>query len=159
MPLKKVLQHTWQYKKAPVPFKKSYLISVFQLLSEKLDTIFSLIHNELGNYLECNFCNAQLHDIKHFINENLDEAINIFHATEKFNIHSSEMQKNLNKKSKKYSFLRLVTEYPRQFLKYYFFKGMIFAGKQGFIYASSHAYFRFLKIAKNIEEKSGSDLK
>ena len=91
--------------------------------------------------------------IKHY------SFINIFHATEKFNIHSSEMQKELSKKSKKYSFFRLVTEYPRQFLKYYLFKGMIFAGKQGFIYASSHAYFRFLKIAKNIEGKLGSDLK
>lgn len=74
-------------------------------------------------------------------------------ALEKFNRHSTELQKTLAKENKSFSTLRLVTEYPRQFCRYYIGKGYIFRGTDGFICASVMAYFRYLKIAKWFESR------
>ena len=71
---------------------------------------------------------------------------------EKFNRHSTELQKTLQKEDRKFSTFRLYTEFPRQFLRYYLFKGYIFRGKEGFICANVTAWFRFLKVAKWFEQ-------
>lgn len=71
---------------------------------------------------------------------------------EKFNRHSTELQKTLIKEKRKFTKLRLYTELPCQFIKYYLFKGYIFRGVEGFICANVAAWFRFLKIAKWFEQ-------
>jgi glycosyltransferase involved in cell wall biosynthesis len=78
-------------------------------------------------------------------------SLSITDTIEKYNRHSSELQKDLIKEGRHFSKLRLYTEYPRQFLRYYLAHGYIFRGADGFIYASLMAYFRFLKIAKWFE--------
>lgn len=72
-------------------------------------------------------------------------------ATEKYNIHSSELVKTLAAEKRKISKLRIFTEFPRQFLHYYLGKRYFLLGTQGYIQALVLANFRFLKIAKYYE--------
>ncbi len=69
----------------------------------------------------------------------------------KLNMYTDELVKTALAKKKKYSRLRLITEFPRQFLIYYFIKRQFVNGLWGFVMATSYAYFRFLKIAKYFE--------
>ena len=77
--------------------------------------------------------------------------LNIEQTLDKYNRHSTELQKTWKKEGKKVGWFRLIIEYPWQFLHYYIGHRYIFRGKQGFIYASLLAYFRFLKVAKSFE--------
>lgn len=77
--------------------------------------------------------------------------ISIEDTVHKHNIHSTELQKTLEKENRTYSIFRLVVELPYQFTRYYIFKKFIFRGVYGFIMANVIAYFRFLKVAKRIE--------
>ena len=85
------------------------------------------------------------HHIYHY------SIISIEDTVKKHNIHSTELQKTLEKENRNFSILRLVTELPYQFCKYYFGKKFVFRGAYGFIMANVIAYFRFLKVAKRIE--------
>lgn len=76
--------------------------------------------------------------------------LSIEKAVQKYNIHSSELVKTAIKNNTHYSKLRLITEFPRQFICYYFLKRYFVYGTYGFIQAMVLAYFRFLKIAKVI---------
>lgn len=72
----------------------------------------------------------------------------------KLNMFTDELVKTALQKNKHYSSLRLYTEFPRQFLVYYFKRRYFLYGKCGFWMATSYAYFRFLKIAKWFEYKA-----
>ena len=74
--------------------------------------------------------------------------LSIEQAVDKYNKHSTEMQKTLIAEGRSFSKLRLFTEFPFQFLKYYFMKRLFLLGTNGFIRSMTLAYFRFLKIAK-----------
>ncbi len=55
--------------------------------------------------------------------------------------------------------LRLLTELPLNFIRYYLFRGYFMAGFQGLSYAMVHATFRFFRIAKMLEmKKSGKSV-
>jgi glycosyltransferase involved in cell wall biosynthesis len=69
----------------------------------------------------------------------------------KYNSYSDELVKTAIATGKGYSKLRLVFEFPIQFLRYYILRGQFLHGWWGFISAVTSAYFRFLKIAKYIE--------
>jgi hypothetical protein len=69
-------------------------------------------------------------------------------------MYTDELVKVALEKNKKYSKLRLYTEFPRQFLVYYFKRRYCMYGTCGFWMATSYAYFRFLKIAKWFEYKA-----
>ena len=69
----------------------------------------------------------------------------------KYNMYTDELLKTYIIENKKYSKIRLIYEFPLQFIKYYFLKRQFLNGWFGFINSVSLAYFRFLKIAKNIE--------
>lgn len=69
----------------------------------------------------------------------------------KLNMHTDELVKTAIAQGRHYTRLRLYTEMPRQFLVYYFRKGYFLYGICGFWMAVTHAYFRFLKIAKWFE--------
>lgn len=69
----------------------------------------------------------------------------------KLNMFTDELVKVAVEKNKKYSKIRLITEFPRQFLFYYFIRRYFLYGLCGFWMATSYAYFRFLKIAKWFE--------
>jgi glycosyltransferase involved in cell wall biosynthesis len=79
--------------------------------------------------------------------------LNIEQAVAKYNLHSTELLKAAVNENREFSRLRLVTEFPRQFLRYYFLKRYFLLGSQGFTQAMILAYFRFLKIAKWFEWK------
>lgn len=83
--------------------------------------------------------------IYHYSIISIEDTIN------KHNIHSTELQKTLEKDNKIYSTLRLILELPYQFCRYYFLKKYVFRGAYGFIMANIVAYFRFLKVAKRYE--------
>lgn len=72
-------------------------------------------------------------------------------TTAKYNLHSSELLNTAIAEKRQFSRLRLYTEFPRQFLRYYFFKKYFLLGTQGFIQAMALANFRFMKIAKWFE--------
>lgn len=69
----------------------------------------------------------------------------------KLNMFTDELVKVALKENRRYSKLRLYTEFPRQFLVYYFKRRYCLYGTCGFWMATSYAYFRFLKIAKWFE--------
>lgn len=73
----------------------------------------------------------------------------------KYNLYTDELVKTALVKGKKYSRVRLVTEFPRQFFIYYIVRRQIFNGLWGLVMATTLAYFRFLKIAKYFEAKQG----
>lgn len=69
----------------------------------------------------------------------------------KLNMYTDELVKTAVKEGRNYTRLRLYTEFPRQFLVYYFKKRYFLYGTCGFWMATTYAYFRFLKIAKWFE--------
>ena len=79
--------------------------------------------------------------------------LSISHQLGKFNQYTDEVILTARKKKKHYSMLRLATEFPRQFLIYYFKKRHFCNGFWGFIVSMNSAYARFLKIAKFIERE------
>ena len=79
--------------------------------------------------------------------------LSITDTVAKYNLHSSELLNTIIKENKHYSLLRLITEFPRQFFKYYFIKRFFVYGTYGFMQAMVCAYFRFLKVAKYFEYK------
>lgn len=79
--------------------------------------------------------------------------LDLFHLWNKLNIYTEELIKTAIATNKKYSKIRLLTEFPRQFLTYYIGRRNCFDGWWGFINSTTMAYFRFLKIAKYFEYK------
>ena len=69
----------------------------------------------------------------------------------KLNMYTDELVKTAVQQGRYYTRLRLYTEFPRQFLIYYFKKRYFLYGTCGFWMATTYAYFRFLKIAKWFE--------
>ncbi len=69
----------------------------------------------------------------------------------KLNMYTDELVKTAVEQGRYYTRLRLYTEFPRQFLIYYFKKRYFLYGTCGFWMATTYAYFRFLKIAKWFE--------
>ena len=69
----------------------------------------------------------------------------------KLNMYTDELVKTAVEQGRYYTRLRLYTEFPRQFLVYYFRKRYFLYGTCGFWMATTYAYFRFLKIAKWFE--------
>ena len=77
----------------------------------------------------------------------------------KLNMYTDELVKTAVEQGRKYSKLRLYTEFPRQFLVYYFKKRYFLYGTCGFWMATTYAYFRFLKIAKWFEWRALNSVK
>ncbi|MBR6355742.1 MAG: glycosyltransferase family 2 protein [Alphaproteobacteria bacterium] len=75
----------------------------------------------------------QINKLNHFTNQVLETALS---------------------EGKHYSRIRLITEFFRQFLCYYFIKRQFLNGRWGFIASVNLAYFRFVKIAKWFEWKA-----
>lgn len=84
--------------------------------------------------------------------------LNVTQAVEKYNRHSTELVNTAIAENRHFSRLRLATEFPRQFLRYYLFKRYCLLGSQGFTQAMVLAYFRFLKISKWFEWKENNKL-
>lgn len=79
--------------------------------------------------------------------------LDLSHLWNKLNVYTDELLKTTLTTKKSYSRARLLTEFPRQFLTYYFLRRNCFDGWWGFINSTTMAYFRFLKIAKYFEYK------
>ena len=77
----------------------------------------------------------------------------------KLNMYTDELVKVAIKEGRYYTRFRLYTEFPRQFLVYYFKKRYFLYGTCGFWMATTYAYFRFLKIAKWFEWKALNSVK
>lgn len=85
--------------------------------------------------------------------------ISLEQSVQKYNRHSSELLKTAIAENRSFSKFRLYTEFPRQFIRYYFFKRYCLLGFRGFIQSMVLANFRFLKIAKWFEWKALSKKK
>ena len=92
---------------------------------------------------------CRVHQLKHIIHH--FSYITLTRLWQKYNAYSDELVKTAIATGKGYSRLRLVFEFPGQFLRYYLLRGQILHGWWGFISAVNSAYFRFLKVAKYIE--------
>lgn len=73
------------------------------------------------------------------------------HFVEKENRYTSFQAENARPRPGLSLRLRLVAEFPYQFLKFYVFRRHVFGGWKGFFFALSAAYARTLRIAKMIE--------
>ncbi|WP_310621314.1 glycosyltransferase family 2 protein [Flexibacterium corallicola] len=73
------------------------------------------------------------------------------HTLAKMN-YTSELAANTQKEKPVWLlYLRLVTEYPLEMLKYLFVRRFIFGGWKGFAFASTQSFSRFIRILKMIE--------
>lgn len=72
-------------------------------------------------------------------------------AVDKYNKHSSELQRMMAQKHRKISVIRLYWEFPWQFLRYFAGQRYFLQGAKGFSQAMVLAMFRWLKIAKAVE--------
>lgn len=79
--------------------------------------------------------------------------LDLYHYWNKLNTYSNDLVKTAVETNRNYSKLRLLTEFPRQFIVYYFIRRNCFDGWWGFVMSTTLAYFRFLKIAKYFEYK------
>lgn len=77
--------------------------------------------------------------------------ITLYQLWYKYNMYTEELVKTAIAQNKKYSKIRLITEMPYQFIRYYIFRRKFLNGWWGIITSVSLAYFRFLKIAKYVE--------
>ncbi len=77
--------------------------------------------------------------------------LTLFHQVEKLNHFTDAVLQTALSEGKKYTRLRLSTEFFRQFFCYYIIKRNFLNGRWGFVSSVNHAYFRFLKIAKWFE--------
>ncbi len=84
-------------------------------------------------------------EIYHYSLLTLEQAI------DKYNKHSSELQRMMAQKHRKVSVIRLYWEFPYQFLHYFFGQRYCLQGAKGFSQAIVLAMFRWLKIAKAVE--------
>lgn len=80
-------------------------------------------------------------------------VLTVSQHVQKLNHYTDEVQAHIQKKKKSYSTLRLVGEFPLQFLNYYFIRRYIIHGRWGFVAAMNLAYARFLRIAKAMENE------
>ena len=77
--------------------------------------------------------------------------LSISQAISKANDYSDLQAKTMKPKAMWQLKLRLITEFPINFIRYYFFKGYFMGGTSGLTYAMISAFFRFSRIAKMIE--------
>ncbi|MFN3868606.1 MAG: glycosyltransferase family 2 protein [Hyphomicrobiaceae bacterium] len=63
---------------------------------------------------------------------------------------------NAKRKSRLALAVRLVTEFPLQFLRYYFARAHVLGGMKGFQYATIIAFFRFVRILHMYEERQSA---
>lgn len=85
--------------------------------------------------------------------------LNISQQISKLNHYTDDVIKTSEKKEKKYSFFRLATELPRQFIIYYIVKRYFLSGFWGFVISINNAHMRFTKIAKCIEKNKINNIK
>ena len=77
--------------------------------------------------------------------------LSFIHHGSKLNHFTDQVLQTAVAENKKYGQIRLATEFFRQFICYYIIKRNFLNGRWGFVSSVSHAYFRFLKIAKWFE--------
>ena len=113
---------------------------------------FATIQKDLMNKdrVDISKCN-KIYQFKNYIYHYC--FLSIYDSVTKYNLHSNELLNTAIKENKKYSKIRLITEFPRQFFKYYFIQRYFAYGTFGFTRSMILAYFRFLKIAKWFEYK------
>ena len=73
------------------------------------------------------------------------------HMVEKLNRYSDAQAAATGARAGWILHLRLLFEFPFSFVKSYFFRGLIWEGWDGFAYAVTRAFVRFLRVAKILE--------
>ncbi|MBL6785406.1 MAG: glycosyltransferase family 2 protein [Rickettsiales bacterium] len=79
--------------------------------------------------------------------------ISFSQTVQKLIFYTNELNESVKAKKKSYSMLRLITEFPVSFIKYYFIRRECFNGFWGFAMSVIWSFYRFLKIAKYFENK------
>ncbi len=87
----------------------------------------------------------------HHSNRSLD------HFISKENYYTTLQAATLAAKPQWQLYVRLIFEFPFAFGRYYFLRGHFLGGAVGFSYAVSHAYFRFVRIAKMLEKRRNQE--
>ena len=82
------------------------------------------------------------HPLYHYTVRSLDDLIAKSDERARYNANFAR------KKAKPLLAVRLVTEFPLSFVKYYFWRTHIFGGLMGFQYAMITAFFRFVRILR-----------
>jgi glycosyltransferase involved in cell wall biosynthesis len=79
------------------------------------------------------------------------------HMVEKLNSYSLAQAKDIYKKGRRISPIRLVFEPIGAFIKAYFFRNYIFQGLDGFVYSCVYSFSRFIRLAKAREQYRVND--
>lgn len=79
--------------------------------------------------------------------------VNLRQIVEKMNRYSSEAAEQAALRGKRYSILRLLFNFPIQFVRLYFLNRCYLYGKLGYLDAFNSAYFQHMKLMKYFERK------
>ncbi|MCP8937022.1 glycosyltransferase family 2 protein [Alsobacter sp. SYSU M60028] len=71
----------------------------------------------------------------------------------KLNAYTDRQVEDLDARGMRLSTLRLVLEFPANFLKAYFGRRHVLRGTYGFMTAMNYAFFRYMRIAKHMEAR------
>lgn len=88
-----------------------------------------------------------VHHVNHFSMVTLSQVLR------KLNEYSDLQVRDMRLRGRRVSSLRLWTEFPLAFFKSYFIRRHMLRGKAGFIASINYAFFRFLRVAKALEDE------
>ena len=77
--------------------------------------------------------------------------VSLEQVVSKLNRYTTEELEKNRRRNRHFSVLRLFTEMPLSFIRYYFLRRLFAHGLTGFILAVNSSYFRWLRIAKDYE--------
>jgi len=138
------IANMYPYDEKPNPFALRF--NVVRLYDKTLMTVPPDKQNKDRVAVPKNIKIGQLkNEIHHYSLLTLEQAI------DKYNKHSSELQRMMAQKHRKIPVFRLYWEFPYQFLRYFFCQRYFLQGAKGFSQAMVLAIFRWLKIAKAVE--------
>lgn len=135
------ISNVFPYDEKPPFFAETF--NVVRLYNKKICTLPPDKQNKDRVFVPQNEKIGQLK--KHIYHYSL---LDVEHAIDKYNKHSSELQRMFMQKNRTVSVFRLFIEFPYQFFRYYILHRFFLNGAKGFTQAMILTIFRWLKIAK-----------
>lgn len=132
-------------RKKPLPLARKY--NIVRLYNQrKIRYSDSPVHDRvvIDNHPLGQFSNLVYHH----------SVLSVSHAIIKLNSYSDLQTRVMKPKSLWILKLRLITEFPFNFLRFYIFRGYFMGGSTGFTYSMVNASFRFYRVAKMLEKET-----
>jgi len=161
-PLQKEIINEFQTRSDQVDSYRLHVIDILPGRNKPLPLARTYNIVRLYNQRKVRYSNSPVHDrvetqrgrigqLDHLIYHY--SMLSISHAIRKLDSYSNLQAKVMTSKAMWKLKLRLITEFPLNFLRFYILRGYFMAGSTGFTYSMVNASFRFFRIAKMIEAR------